>query len=246
MFKKLFITLLILLFICLFNSSNIADTPPQSCSCQHQHAHLIEIFYKHRKQLKYLEQANHPLIICFSGTPGMGKSTIARRIQEHYKAIVISSDEIRSLLEGSPEIAKNRPSDQPTDKEYFYFLLNHLPQNNRLIVLDMSIDRTYREFLPWAAKHDLPVFIIQIGVPKELAAERIRKRNGKKDGDNLKKLGRCYSDYEKFSERVGVDYELDNTNAPDLDGLYQAINHRLEKQDICKRLFNQIIGSFSS
>jgi len=54
-------------------------------------------FSEYVQTLKNLDVENHPLIISFSATPGMGKTTLAKILEEKFQAIRISSDDVRKL-----------------------------------------------------------------------------------------------------------------------------------------------------
>lgn len=170
----------------------------------------------------------------------MGKSTITKELEEKYSAVVINSDQIRNLVKKNAlNIDSSKVSQKSTDSEYFYFLMSNLPRKNGMIILDMSIDRTYREFLPWASKNQLPVFIIQMGLSKDETMKRIIKRNHTKDKDILTHIDRCFEDYEKFYENVGIDFYLDNSKEPKLNKLFQAIDKKINRkhgQDLVNKL----------
>ena len=58
-----------------------------------------EIFLRHIEKINNLEKENKPMLILFSGPPGIGKSTIAKILEKKLSAIRISSDEYRALFQ---------------------------------------------------------------------------------------------------------------------------------------------------
>ena len=59
---------------------------------------FADVFQSHLQILKHLDVANPRLLVMFSGTPGMGKTTVAKKLEDHLQAIRLSTDEARSLL----------------------------------------------------------------------------------------------------------------------------------------------------
>ncbi len=233
--KKLFYTL-IFAFFCLAAitaSTSKSQNSPYSYSTSEEN--LLHLFYEHQNRLNNLEKSNSPLIICFSGSPGMGKTTVAKELEQHYSAVVISSDQIRAL-KSSTSLTK----ESTNESDYFYFLMDHLPKKNGMFILDMSIDRTYKELLPWASKNNIPVFIIQIELSKEEAINRIKQRNRKNDSSSLENIDHTFDDYQKFYKNVGIDFYLDNSGNLDLQQLYIEIDKKIKKEHARGDLVDQL------
>ena len=59
---------------------------------------LEEIYHNHIKTLPNLSTSNGNFMIAFSGTPGCGKTTIAKIIENQFGALRINNDDIRNII----------------------------------------------------------------------------------------------------------------------------------------------------
>src|SRR5437868_6813229 len=90
------------------------------------------------QQLKHRQIPNKTFFICFSGTPGMGKTYIAKILEDTYKAVRINTDEIRKIIKSlDNEFTEN------SVETYLYYFLKNYSSPNRFFILDASIDRRY-------------------------------------------------------------------------------------------------------
>ncbi len=235
---KKIILITFITILCVFTGTRSTSMPQKESSFRSdQESDFVKLFYIHQQKLNNLKKSNRPMLICFSGTPGMGKTTISEKLESHYSALVISSDQNRSLIK--KHSSEKKKYSKEDDSDYFYFLINNLPKTNGMIVLDMSIDRTYKELLPWASKNKLPVFIIQLELSKDEAINRIKSRNRPSDPNSLKNIDSTFEDYKRFHENVGIDFYLDNSGVPNLNQLYSAIDRKIQKESSGSDSINQ-------
>lgn len=183
------------------------------------------LFQEQSKSFKYLYEPNQPLFVFFSSTPGMGKSTLSRLLEEELKGIRISADETREFL-AEQKAPKNAL------EPYLLYLLNRLHEAspNRLILWDRSIDRTYEPMLSLIALYPSPHFLIRLEAPYETVVERILKRALHPE-TTLKILDDCWQDYEAFGEKYTPDFLFDNSQEIlNATPLLEAINSREESR----------------
>lgn len=180
------------------------------CFCNVAYAHQFDEVYKeHQNELQYLDVAHAPFIITFSATPGMGKTTVAKKLETCLQAVRISSDTARVLL------AKHGLKSASLS-DYLMYLLKELEQTspNHLIILDMSVDREYKLIADTAQKQHIPLFVIRLDVTKEEAAIRILKSKPNPDA-YLKHLDKWFQDYQAFNPN-NSNFTLTSDNFPAL------------------------------
>jgi len=133
-----------------------------------------EIFARQLKHLKYLGVKNPPFAVMFSGTQAMGKTTLARKIEDEFKGLRYSTDVARAYMsEENIEITKG------SVYEYSRYFLKEISKisENRFIVFDSTVDRKYqllKDLLSKAGIRDS--FLIRIEIPYEEVKMRLRER----------------------------------------------------------------------
>jgi len=174
---------------------------------------IKEIFALHKTKLKNLNIPNKKLIICFSGTPGSGKTYLAKKIERKYNGIRISTDEIRKIIKKLRNKNKKLLNESYKEKvlhNYLYYLIEKCPFKNKLIILDKSIDRDYKKLFSLAKKRKYRVFIIRIKSPKKDIEKRLVKHRGKLDDNYLKNISRWIKEFKNFWEVVKPDLVIEN------------------------------------
>jgi adenylylsulfate kinase-like enzyme len=58
-----------------------------------------EIYKKHSKILENKNIKNEKLIICFSGIPGSGKTTVAKKLERRYRGVRINTHDLGKIIE---------------------------------------------------------------------------------------------------------------------------------------------------
>ena len=60
---------------------------------------FTKIYQQHIKQLKNVFCVNKKLLVCFSGVPGSGKTTLAKKLERKYKGVRINTDDLRDIFD---------------------------------------------------------------------------------------------------------------------------------------------------
>lgn len=194
--------------------------------CAIQEEALAALFKQHCTLLKNTDIQQAPFVITFSGTPGMGKSFIAKLIEERCCAVRVSTDEIRSLL-ASLDI---KPADYDQALfSYFTYFMQHYTLPNKRIIVDASIDRKYKQVFAYLKKNKVNYLVVRLEVPRELIIERIKQREGIKAEFYYKNLDGWLKDYEEFGKKNVADITFDNSTCGAYDNLIDQISMHLSK-----------------
>lgn len=184
---------------------------------------IKKIYKEHLKILKNLDVDNkNRLLICFSGVPMLGKTTIAKRIEKDLRAVRINNDSIRDIINSKLE---NVAQDdiQKILEDYLIWLLEKFEKfSNNLIVLDSSIDRKYKKVFYFADKFKFKTFIIKIKISKDEFKKRIN--NNKKE--YLDNMNKWYYDYSKFNKINKSSYFIKINQIINWQDLYEQINYK--------------------
>lgn len=158
---------------------------------------LCESIFKHHvRVLKNTRVEHKPLVICFSGVPGMGKTHIAKILEEKFHGVRISNDEIRTII----NTFTNALTSQWLMQAYLMYFMLSYSAPNKLIILDSSIDRRYTVLLPYLKLKGIPYVIIRLETPYEQVVERLTQREHAGEGVYLKFLDSWYADYDTFGQ----------------------------------------------
>ena len=164
-----------------------------------------KLFQKQSQQLLNLEIENPPLVLLFSGTPGMGKTTVTKELEKTFQGIRIGIDDTRVFF-------KEEGLTYELLTPYLFWLLNkvHEISPNRLLILDLICHPFHDELISWCLHHETPYFLTRLEVTREIVEARIVSR-GNKPELTLSRLDRNWKEYEAFAETHTFDYILDNT-----------------------------------
>lgn len=191
-----------------------------------------EIFQEHLPLLPYINEPHPKLLILLSGTPGMGKTVIAKKIEEHFHALRPSRDEARSTLSQYGLWTQYGGKDDGLLHRYFTWLLVKLSKCsvNQLIILDCKCHTKYDFYNSFSQKHNYDPFLIRIVVEREVVEERIRSR-GKDVEAFLQDLDEEWQNYERFSQEPDhIFYNGKDLEEP-LKLLFEHIHQKLEKYE---------------
>jgi len=143
----------------------------------------------------YLSVENPPCAIAFSGTPGMGKTTLAKAIQDRFKGVRVSSDVIRESANPDEVI-------EPLIKQLMKV------SKNRFVIFDSSIDRKHKQFFKTIDGLKMPCIVVRLTTPRPIVEQQIL--TSKKSPERyLHFLDKWYSDYTLFGEEGHWDLEFD-------------------------------------
>jgi len=185
-------------------------------------AFFNKIYEKHVKQLKNLDVPHKKLVICFSGIAGSGKTYIAKILEDKYKGVRISNDEIREIIF---EFGKVKDVDPPT-YGYLNWLIKNYKFKNNLIILDSGIDRRYRERFSLFKEDGYQIFVIRLKVPESVYENRIIKKLGRLDQNYINRIDGWKKQYEEFGKNVKSNIIIENEkdNELNLEELYSKLD----------------------
>lgn len=175
-------------------------------------------------KLKYTEQKNPQLIITFSGIPGSGKSELAKKLEEKYKAIKIGNDLIRNIIYHSGVFNLSENQAEKLLQDYNEHFIRNYSFENKFLVLDKSMDRQYKRFFSIFEELGLKYFVIRLNINKEKAINRIMKRKGEDLLLVKKSMERWQREFEDFGKNAHYDIVLDGIN-PDLNNIFEKIKN---------------------
>ena len=200
---------------------------------------LTEIFEQtfelHKKTLAFLDVSNPKLLVLFSGTPGMGKTTVAKVLENTFQANRLSTDEARkflSCLGFSISLAD----------QYIAWCLEKINSfsPNKMFILDRSVDRTYVTYQKFAQHNNYEIILVKMFVPRSLVEERIRLRQREDTEIILQNQDRFWRDYELFNVTNRADILFENINEIELylESLITKISEKRKEKMPLKRLAN--------
>src|SRR3989344_2914217 len=173
---------------------------------------------------------NQQFFIGLIGSYGTGKTTIAKRLTEKLPLVMVSSDEIRRLLEYN-----NIPHQIIENQKLLFFVglkfINELIKKRINIILDADLRETqYREALQKifnAAGYK--IIILHITAPEKLVLGRIKTRREKERSQYLKiNLERHYQERQKIHSRYPLPQNIFYTFTNN-DNLDSQINEMIQK-----------------
>jgi hypothetical protein len=164
------------------------------------------IFKRHIRSLAHTRIEHKPLVVCFSGVPGMGKTHVAKIIEQTYQAVRVSADDIRAII---GTITNGQTTQFLTQVYILYFFLSYTAPN-KFIVLDMSIDRNYRLLFPYLKLRGIPYVVVRINTPYEQVVACLTQREKANHGTYIQFLPSWYADYDAFGACCEVTTVLNN------------------------------------
>lgn len=188
-------------------------------AAEHKASMCEALYGVHNKILTHTDVPHKPLVICLSGTPGMGKTYLAKLLQERYKGVRLCTDEIRDIMRDSFPSINNG---ELLLGRYLFYFLDHYKGPNKLIILDASIDRRYTALFPVLEQKKIPYVVIRLDVPRQMAINRIKRREGILNENYLQHFDSWYADYESFGRSFSKSFVLKNASdglSKDLEGL---------------------------
>jgi predicted kinase len=180
-----------------------------------------EIYKINVKQLKNISIPHNKIVICFSGIAGSGKTYVAKILEEKYKGVRISSDNVR-------EIILNLEFENLDEITYSYldWFFENYKFDNKLIILDKGIDRRWKETFFLFDKLGYKIFTIRLEVPEKIYEKRIIEKLGKLDDNYIARINDWKKQFKEFGEKVKSDIIIENEkdNELNLEELYSKLD----------------------
>jgi adenylate kinase family enzyme len=165
-----------------------------------------------------IEHSHH--IISFSGIPGSDKTSLARRLAKDLSAQWVQHDDIRQMI-ASSGFDPRKLSMVLVSRIIVERIIKE--DKNKLIVLDLSIDRTWERFFTYCEQVGAKPIVIRINVPIPLLVKRLTERTDSYQFDP-ERFEEFVMDFENSKKHVSTEFELQ----PDFD--YDALLSGLKKQ----------------
>jgi len=124
-----------------------------------------------RRQQTLRDTPHKPAVVMFSGIPGSGKTTLAQRLARDLGAQYIQNDAARELArQNGIKIFKPHGVSHELARTIF------TEDENKLIILDASVDWSWRHTIPFYKGYGAKVIIIRLNINPDEALKRIQKR----------------------------------------------------------------------
>ena len=170
---------------------------------------------------------NRKLLICFASTPAGGKTVLSNALQKKFNSIVINSGDIQRELEKFRDQQFYEGFIQEK-REFIYWLMSKIVReyDNKFIILDKCIDRTYEEVDKWCKENKYPFIVISLEVNKDELKRRLVKREGNNADDYLVHLDRWFNEHEEFKKNYKYDLSF-NTERKSVESIVKKIDKKL-------------------
>lgn len=183
---------------------------------------LLDKLYEYTMQQnqQYCETAHQPLLIMISGCAGMGKTTLAKLLQERLQLLRFNGDDTRIFLKEQGYFDVRMPIETKLGRvltgfsDFMKKVNEDVP--NKSIIFDESIDREYPAAYDLVSQivegYQCPKFVVRLEVAEEAAFARIleREQNNFTNRTHFEQhFKEYYRSYEKFNPDY-VDFSLNN------------------------------------
>lgn len=170
-------------------------------SIEEIHQHLAMEYLGSMKNRKLPQE---PACVIFSGVPGSGKTTLARKLARDLRAQYIRHDDIR-------ELARSQGFDLGTltissiSRIVMDVIMNE--DANKRVIIDASLDRTWPLFFEYTTEHGARPVVIRLDVPRTVIEKRLGERS-RDDFGNVSNLDDFFEQFENSKQNVKADIEL--------------------------------------
>ena len=193
-------------------------------------ATLDELFWSARPNL---HTPNPKILVVFSGTNGIGKSTIAHKIQTELQGLVLENDEVKKILiDKYPELSHRERSLLTWNYTMdLYPKISDLTPNG-LIVRDGVIDWYFDRILPVFIEQGFTIFTIAFSVSKEKNIELIMKRGDTATVSTellINQIDEHQVHIERFRKEYTPDVMLSDQNLFDHDFVLQILQEKINQ-----------------
>lgn len=188
---------------------------------------LVRKVYKiNLNKLKNKKILSKKIIICLSGIPGSGKSTIAKILEEKYTGIRINNDWARKyFIRWKGGDSSESPDEVDSFvRDYLDYFLETYDFPNKFFILDNSIDRKYDRIKKFADKEGFRMFVIKLKVSRRIVQKRAFERKGGIDTWFVKNIDRWVKEYKQFNKKHKSDVIINTENELNLKLLFRTLD----------------------
>ncbi|HSW66521.1 MAG TPA: AAA family ATPase [Bacillota bacterium] len=157
------------------------------------------------RTMSHHKVSNPKVMIIFSGTPGSGKTTLARHLAADLQGQYIQNDAVRDIMRAMGVNPVGVPM-VPITRRIVEHIMAH--DANQLVVIDGSIDRTWQEFFDHASKLGALPVVVRLDVPLETLRARITNRDRHDQQRLLENLDNYQAQFENCKRHVPTDITL--------------------------------------
>jgi len=186
----------------------------------------------------------NPFVIALHGNIGSGKTTLGKRLSEHFGGIPhLSSDAIRAELYGAPGVNKHGAVFQTMHDR----AKEHLANGSPIVMDSTGMSPKYRQMLEDIKNMNYPMHTIKLSSNRDVTNQREKTRDDRITLDENGKEVPFEMPREVWdrSSQVDMPYDLhiDTSNLSPDDVFNQAVTHlstRMPKQAYIKFVSNKI------
>ncbi len=184
-----------------------------------------KIFELHKNYLKNLNCINPQLNILFSGVPSSGKTTLAKLLTRRYNGICFEGEVIRKISFDYGFARTNEEAEKIKDN-YLYWFIRNRSFDNKLFILDRSIDRIYPWLLALLNEKEEDSFIISLKISPKSAREEFRKRRFSSEENRTMYLHRWFKENNNAGEYIRPNITM--SRPIELEPLYVLLDNFLK------------------
>lgn len=179
-----------------------------------------EIFTALRRRQQNRDIPHKPAAILFCGIPGSGKTTLAQRLVRDLHAQYVHNDAARELARqnGIKNFTPHAVSKALTQTIF-------AEDANKLVVLDATIDTTWRQAIPFFRELNAEPIIIRITIDPAEALARMQRRNREDDPSLAEIIPDRLAKFEACKKELPADIEL--TALYDYEEVLQLVRQKL-------------------
>lgn len=169
-----------------------------------------DVYQKYKEKLSNLDIPNNPILITFAAVPGSGITAISKKLEKELKGVRISSDDVQSMLQEyrGEEFYDGFILEK---RDFIYWLVKKVVSeyDNKLIILDKSIDRSYGDIKDLAGELGIPFLVISLEAGREELVKRLKNLYGDYSINYINDLDRWIGEHEEFVESKNYDISID-------------------------------------
>ena len=166
------------------------------------------------------------IVIAFAGVPCSGKSIVSKEIEKRYGGVRINFDDVMRII-SEKSLTKTIRQNEKMKGLFAYSILRNPPFKNKLLILDRSINREYKNLFNICNENKWDYFVIQLEITKEEAIRRIKERNPDNLSNWLPRVKRWFNDHENFKKEVEADIIL-NGKKVDFGNLFDKLDKKFK------------------